>query len=554
MAYKPRPKRYREPLIEGRSAFWGDLYALTMWQALFTAGRKDKTQVTMGAFIRKEPMGGAYLATAGQNMALEWMDKKWRFSEDDLDWMREQVQKNPETGAILPLFTEEFLTYLRDKKFDLSVSVMDGLAFAHEDQYVIRGEIGPALMVESPILNIINSQALRATVAARLKEATGADSLLEFGLRRAPDIGGLASTRGLFAGGFDATSNLEAAKVYNIPAAGTFAHALVMLYQDEVQAFTDYIQAMPYNGIFLVDTYSTVEGVRNAVATCKKHGAILKGIRLDSGDLGALSIEARKILDEAGFTAAKIAASNDLDEKQVVALKKAGAKIDIWGIGTNAVACTAQPALGAVYKLQEVFGADDPAITAQYIDLMRNIDLMRKSAQRGDTSPEALGKLIRDVIKLGEKNEKSGIYEKSTIPGEKLTIRTLFQDEAGWQYGGDILFPAWEKLPVRMIENPEGPYQGVLTEDVTAVPQNDPSGARVFKAGTFVTLPLREVFERGALEGEIGTVHDERAANKRDLTLLPEKHRRLEGAEKYFVGLSESLYKKRQALIASHSV
>jgi nicotinate phosphoribosyltransferase len=549
MPYSPRPEDYEEVLINDRTAMWGDLYALTMWQALYTSGRKDKTLVTMGAFIRKEPMKGSYLAMAGQNVTLEWMDKKWRFIDKNIRWMRKQIQKDPETGEMKPLFTEDFIDHVKNRMFDLSVEVMDGVAFAYEDLYAITGEFGPSLMVETPILNITNSQALRATVAARLKEATGAQLLLEFGLRRAPDIGGQASTRGLFAGGFDATSNIEAAQNYAIPAAGTFAHALVMLYEEEIEAFADYIKAMPYNGIFLVDTYDTIEGVKKAVEACKRTGTKLKGIRLDSGDLVELSIAARKILDEAGFTNAKIAASNDLDEKEVLRLKKAGAKIDIWGIGTNAVACTAQPALGAVYKLEAIYGQNETTET-----LLEYVEILQKAVQSGDTSPEALGKFVRDVVKLGEKNQATGIHEKATIPGKKLTIRTMFNDAlAGWQFDGDILYPAWEELPVRMIENPEGPYQGVLTKDIVAIPQNKPEEARTFKAGTFVTLPLRKAFTAGVLTGTIGTVHDERAAIKRDLELLPKKYRDLENPERYFVGLAESLYNKHQNMMASHS-
>ena len=206
---------------------------------------------------------------------------------------------------------------------ELTVEAMKegDLAFPDEPIYRVHGPVWQCLMVEAAILNALNSQSLFMTLASRIKDATKSerivsftkkeerDPVLEFGLRRAQCIGGLEPTRASYMAGVDGTSNLLAEEYYGIPSSGTFAHALVMLYEDELDAFIDYAKAMPYNGIYLVDTYNTLEGVRKAVEACQKTGAKLKGIRLDSGKLAYLSKEARKILDDAGYTGAKIAAS-----------------------------------------------------------------------------------------------------------------------------------------------------------------------------------------------------------------------------------------------------
>lgn len=181
---------------------------------------------------------------------------------------------------------------------------------------------------------------------------------MEFGLRRAhgPD-GALAASRAAYIGGCVATSNVLAGKVFGIPVRGTHAHSWVMSFQTEYEAFQGYAEAMPGNCVFLVDTYDSIEGIRNAVAVgrhLRSIGKDLTGIRLDSGDLNYLSTVARDILDQAGFNAAQIVASNDLDENVIASLNEQGALIDLWGVGTKLVTAFDQPALGGVYKLGAV--------------------------------------------------------------------------------------------------------------------------------------------------------------------------------------------------------
>jgi nicotinate phosphoribosyltransferase len=190
--------------------------------------------------------------------------------------------------------------------------------------------------------------------------AAAGQSVLEFGLRRAQGIdGALSASRAAYIGGCAATSNVLAGKRYGIPVRGTHAHSWVMSFDDEREAFAAYAEALPNNCVFLVDTYDTVEGVRRAIAVGERlraRGHALAGVRLDSGDLVALSQAARRLLDAAGFTEAAIVASNDLDEQEIVRLRAAGAEISVWGVGTRLITGHDQPALGGVYKLAAVRG------------------------------------------------------------------------------------------------------------------------------------------------------------------------------------------------------
>ena len=190
--------------------------------------------------------------------------------------------------------------------------------------------------------------------------ATDGEPILEFGLRRAQGLdGGLGASRAAFVGGAAATSNVLAGHIFGIPVRGTHAHSWVMSFDSELEAFRTYAEALPNNCMFLVDTYDTIEGVKNAVEIGKwlrDEGHELGGIRLDSGDLAYLSQEARRILDEAGFPDAVIAASNDLDENVIRSLKEQGATIAVWGVGTRLVTGHDQPSLGGVYKLTAIQG------------------------------------------------------------------------------------------------------------------------------------------------------------------------------------------------------
>ena len=259
-----------------------------------------------------------------------------------------------------PLFEPAFLDYLcrLEPACDIDAVPEGTVVFPQEPLVRVRGPLLQAQLLETALLNIINFQTLVATKAARLVLAARGEPVLEFGLRRAQGIdGALSASRAAYIGGCEATSNVLAGQLFDIPVRGTHAHSWVMCHDDELTAFREYARVMPNNCVFLVDTYDTLQGVRHAVTVgqeLRRQGHELIGIRLDSGDLASLSIEARKILDEGGFPRAAIVASNDLDEQIIETLKQQGARISVWGVGTRLVTGYDDPALGGVYKLSAI--------------------------------------------------------------------------------------------------------------------------------------------------------------------------------------------------------
>ncbi|WP_031525869.1 nicotinate phosphoribosyltransferase [Dyadobacter crusticola] len=330
-----------------------DLYQLTMAYGYWKSGKAEQEAV-FNLYFRKHPFQGGFTITCGLNSVIEYI-KEYRVSQSDLDYIGSL--KGNDGNA---LFEPGFLEYLSQMELQCSIdAIPEGtVVFPNEPLLRVQGPILQCQLLETPLLNLINFQSLVATKAARMRLVAKDDTLLEFGLRRAqgPD-GGVTASRAAYIGGFDATSNLLAGKIYDIPVKGTHAHSWVMSFDSELKAFETYAQHLPNNVTLLVDTYDSLQGVRNAIEVGKelrKRGYELGAIRLDSGDLAYLSIESRKLLDDAGFQQTSIVASNDLDEYIMDSLKIQGAKIDIWGIGTKLVTAYDQPALGGVYKLAAI--------------------------------------------------------------------------------------------------------------------------------------------------------------------------------------------------------
>lgn len=334
----------------GSLALLTDLYQVTMACGYWKAGLAEREAVFHLTY-RRAPFGGAYAIAAGIAPALAYL-RRLRFTEDDRAYLATLVDH---TGA--PLFPPAFLDYLGALRFTCRVDgVPEGsLVFPHEPILRVTGPIVQAQLVETALLTLVNFQTLIATKASRVVAAARGEAVLEFGLRRAQGIdGGLGASRAAFIGGVSATSNVLAGKLFGIPVRGTHAHSWVMFHGDELAAFRAYADALPGNCTFLVDTFDTLAGVRHAIEVgheLRARGHTLAGVRLDSGDLAHLSIEARKLLDAAGFADAKIVASNDLDETLIASLHEQGARIDTWGVGTKLVTAYDQPALGGVYKL-----------------------------------------------------------------------------------------------------------------------------------------------------------------------------------------------------------
>jgi nicotinate phosphoribosyltransferase len=327
-----------------------DLYQLTMAYGYWKLGRTDQEAVFHLTF-RNNPFHGGYSVACGLHYVIDFLTNL-RFEQSDTDYLATLTGNDGKA-----LFETAFLDDLQKMKWTVDIdAVPEGtVVFPHEPLIRVRGPILQCQILETPLLNIVNFQTLIATKAARVCQAAMGEPVVEFGLRRAQGIdGALAASRAAYVGGCVATSNLLAGKIFGIPVKGTHAHSWVMSFESEVEAFEAYARVMPNNCVFLVDTYNTLEGIRHAAAVGKRLAATghkMIGIRLDSGDLAYLSIEARKILDEAGLRDAGIMASNNLDEHIIQSLKAQDAKVTVWGVGTKLATAFDQPAMGGVYKL-----------------------------------------------------------------------------------------------------------------------------------------------------------------------------------------------------------
>ncbi len=337
-------------LYQPSLALLTDLYQLTMAQGWWHAGM-HRHEAVFHLFFRRPPFGSRFALAAGLEPALQFLEN-YRFDHSDLDYLAQVRDPNGDA-----LFKPAFLQALGETHFDCDVhAIAEGsVVFAHQPLLRVQGPLWMAALVETPLLNLLNFQTLIATKAARVAFAAQGQPILEFGLRRAQGIdGALSASRAAFIGGATATSNVLAGKIHGIPVRGTHAHSWVMSFDSEPEAFEAYAAAMPGNCVFLVDTYDTVQGVRNAIEVGQRLRAMGKrmvGVRLDSGDLAYLGQKARKLLDAAGFTDASIVASNDLDENLIESLQHQCSQIAVWGVGTQLVTGGSQAALGGVYKL-----------------------------------------------------------------------------------------------------------------------------------------------------------------------------------------------------------
>jgi nicotinate phosphoribosyltransferase len=334
-----------------------DLYQLTMAYGYWKNDMHNRPAV-FNLFYRTNPFKNPYAINAGLDLAIDFL-KNLRFKKEDTKYLA-----TLKGGDGKPLFEKAFLRYLQQMEFTCSVDAIPegSVVFPHEPLIRITGPLLQAQLVETALLNIINFSTLIATKAARITRAAKNDVVLEFGLRRAQGIdGALTASRAAFIGGCNATSNVLAGKLFGIPVKGTHAHSWVMSFPTEEEAFEAYSSALPNNSIFLVDTYDTIEGVREAIKTgrrLRKMGYPLNGIRLDSGNLEDLSKAAREMLDFAGFKNTAIVASNDLDEHRIHELKKAKSPITVWGVGTRLITAAGQGALNGVYKMAALEDSD----------------------------------------------------------------------------------------------------------------------------------------------------------------------------------------------------
>lgn len=336
-----------------------DKYQINMMYAHWKQSTHKEISI-FEVFFRKLPFGNGFAVFAGLERIVHYL-QQLHFGEEEIAYLRMQEEQ----------YEERFLDELRRFRFRGDIlAVPEGtLVFANEPLIRVEAPIFEAQLIETAVLNFMNYQTLIATKAARIRLVAGNDGLLEFGTRRAQEADAAVwGARAAYIAGFDATSNLRAGLMFDIPTKGTHAHAWIQSHDSEEEAFKRYAEVLPDQVTLLVDTYDTLKsGLPNAIRTAKwlkQQGKRMQGIRLDSGDLAYLSQTARRMLDDAGLEEVKIIASNDLDEDIIGELKAQGAKIDIWGVGTQLITASDQPALGGVYKLaaRDRSGTEIPVI------------------------------------------------------------------------------------------------------------------------------------------------------------------------------------------------
>ncbi|MGA8690754.1 MAG: nicotinate phosphoribosyltransferase [Methyloceanibacter sp.] len=332
----------------GSSPLLTDLYQLNMIEAYLAYG-ETKTAV-FELFVRKLPARRGFLIAAGLEQVLEFLEEL-RFSGDEIDWLKR-------TGR----FSASTLDYLAQLRFSGDVHAMpEGTAFfANEPLLRVTAKLPEAQLVEARLINIVHFQSLIASKAARLMLAAPNKLLVDFGLRRAHGAeAGLMAARASYIAGFAGTATVLAGKLFDIPVFGTMAHSYIQAHDDEAVAFERFAHARPQDLVFLIDTYDSEAAARKVVALApqlKETGITIRGVRLDSGDPIELSKSVRRILDDGGLAQVTIFASGGLEEDQLMAIAKADAPIDGFGIGTSLTTSSDAPALDCAYKLQEYAG------------------------------------------------------------------------------------------------------------------------------------------------------------------------------------------------------
>ena len=325
-----------------------DLYQLNMIQAYLDHGKTETAVFEF--FVRKLPAQRGFLVAAGLEQALAFLENL-RFSAEEIDWLARRGH-----------FGRKLLEQLAELRFTGDVHAMpEGTAFfANEPILRVTAPLPQAQLVETRLINILHFQSLIASKAARMTLAAPGKLLVDFGLRRAHGSeAGLMAARASYIAGFAGTATMLAEKEFGIPTFGTMAHSFIQAYDDETAAFEAFAQSRPENLTLLIDTYDTEAAARKVVALAPRltaQGITIRSVRLDSGDLIALSKNVRRILDEGGLAAVSIFASGGLDEHNIAEMLRAQTPIAGFGIGTSLTTSSDVPALDCAYKLQEYGG------------------------------------------------------------------------------------------------------------------------------------------------------------------------------------------------------
>ena len=468
-----------------------DFYELTMGNGYWESGMRDRITY-FDVFYRDVPDSGGFAIAAGLEQIVDYV-QNLHFDAEDIAYLRSRG-----------IFSEDFLAYLADFRFTGDIwAVPEGTPiFPREPVITVRAPAIQAQLLETYMLLEFNHQSLIATKANRVCRAAEGRAVLEFGSRRAQGIAGaVIGARAAFIGGCAGTACTVSDTLYGVPAAGTMAHSWVQMFDSEYEAFVAYCKTYPTNAVLLVDTYNSLKsGVPNAIRAfnevLRPLGITKCGIRFDSGDMAYLTKQARKMLDEAGWTGCTITVSNSLDERLITELLRQGAKIDSFGVGERLITSRSAPVFGGVYKLCAVEEPD------------------------GTLVPK---------IKVSEN------VGKITNPGFKKVYR-LYNRETGMAEADYICLrdeQLDDSIPLEICD-PHARWKRKTMENFRAVELAVP----IFKNGELVyKLPsLKEIKTNCAYQVS---------------TLWPEV-KRFDYPHQYYVDLSEKLMALKDAMLAEH--
>ncbi len=467
-----------------------DFYELTMSQGYFSCGMKDKI-VYFDMFYRNNPDGGGYAIAAGLEQVVEYINNL-RFDEEDIKYLR---SKN--------CFSEEFLDFLKDFRFRGDIwAVPEGtVVFPGEPLLTVRGRAIEAQFIETYVLMMINHQSLIATKASRISRAAKGRAVSEFGSRRAQGAdGAILGARAAYIGGVGSTACTIADELYGVPATGTMAHSWVQMFDSEYEAFRTYCEIYPNSATLLVDTYNVLEsGIPNAIRVFNEvlapRGIQKCAIRIDSGDVTYLTVQARKMLDAAGWTNCRIVISNSLDEYLIRELIRQGAKVDAFGVGERLITAKSDPVFGGVYKVCAV--------------------------EREDGS-------ILPKIKISEN------VGKITTPHFKKVYRLRGKDTGKAE--ADLIC-VWDET----------------VDDTKPIELFDPE--HTWKRKRFENFTAEEllvpVFKNGVQVYKLPTLDEIRARCEREIGGMWDEVRRFNNPHNYYVDLSQKLWNIKQAMLKS---
>ena len=425
-----------------------DFYELTMSQGYFSTGYCNRITY-FDLFFRRCPDGGGFAIAAGLEQIVQYI-QDLHFSAEDIAYLRSRQ-----------MFSEEFLEYLAGFRFTGDIwAVPEGTpVFPREPILTVRAPAIQAQLIETYLLLCVNHQSLIATKANRIARAAEGRTVLEFGSRRAQGAdAAILGARAAYIGGCHGTACTISDQIFGVRAGGTMAHAWVQMFDSEYEAFVAYAKMFPNNAVLLVDTYNTLKsGVPNAIRAfnevLKPMGIQKCGIRLDSGDLAYLTREARKMLDDAGWTQCQISVSNSLDEYIIRDILRQGAQIDMFGVGERLITAKSEPVFGGVYKLAAIEEPDGTIVPK--IKISENVEKI--------TNPH-----FKKLYRFYAKDTGKAIADYLTVYDEIVDDRkdlTIFDPEATWKTKNVYNFTAKE-LQVPIFQGGELVYKLPTLEEI----------------------------------------------------------------------------------------